>query len=64
MGDAYFLAEGNREQLVSAIQALAPAHGYPVFGVKGGKLNPISDVPVPPDVAAIIPRVPRAPSVP
>jgi len=54
------LAEGRFDELGAAFDAVARTRGRPNFGAKGKQLPPISPVPAPQEVAASIPRVPRA----
>jgi hypothetical protein len=61
--DAYFLAEGNREQLDRVFDALRERYGAPRFGKQGERLDPISDRPLSRELIAALKALPRAPVV-
>ncbi len=56
--DAYFLAEGSKEELNAVFARLEKQYGVPVFGGEGGTLDPISDKSVPPAVVEALKRPP------
>lgn len=58
--DAYFLAEGRKEDLETIFNELPNKYGVPVFGEKGKRLDPISDRPVPPKVIEALKKLPHA----
>jgi hypothetical protein len=58
--ESYFLAEGSKAELNAVFAKLEKTCGKPVFGNEGGKLEPLSDKPVPPKVAEALQNLPRA----
>ena len=61
--DAYFLAEGGKEQLAATFASLEPEYGRPIFGEKRQRFPPISDKPAPVDVMAMLKHLPHAAAV-
>ena len=45
--DAYFLAEGDSQELTALFAKLQKQYGKPEFGQEGKPLDPISDKPIP-----------------
>jgi len=58
--DAYFLAEGGKQQLASVFSELEKEYGRPVFGGRGKELKPISDKVLPSAVLDALKALPRA----
>jgi hypothetical protein len=61
--DAYFLAEGESQQLRTLFAKLQKQCGKPVFGQEGKPLGPISDKPIPAKVVRELKALPRADKV-
>lgn len=60
---AYFLAEGSKDALEKTFAGLEKDYGKPVYGVRGQRLEPIPDAPVPATVVSALAQLPRAPKV-
>ena len=60
---AYFLAEGSKAALDKTFAELEKGYGKPVHGVKGQRLEPIPDAPLPAAVVSAVERLPRAANV-
>jgi len=60
---AYFLAEGSKDALEKTFTGLEQDYGKPVHGVKGQRMEPIPDVPVPAAVVSALEKLPRAAKV-
>ena len=63
MHGAYFLAEGSKDALERTFAGLEQGYGKPVYGVKGQRMEPIPDVPVPAAVVSALAKLPRAAKV-
>jgi hypothetical protein len=61
--DAYFLAEGSDSNLNDLFGKLKGKHGEPVMGVKGKKLEPISDLPLEKKLIDALKHLPRVQEV-
>ena len=57
--DAYFLAEGDADQLMAVFSKLEKKYGKPIMGEKGKKLEPISDIPLDKKVIAALKKLPH-----
>jgi hypothetical protein len=60
---AYFLAEGSKAALDKTFVELEKGYGKPVYGVKGQRLEPIPDAPLPAAVVSALEKLPRAANV-
>ena len=60
LNDAYFLAEGDAEQLKEAFSKLEKKYGKPIMGEKGKKLEPISDVSLDKKLITALKKLPQA----
>ncbi|MGA2033261.1 MAG: hypothetical protein ABSG68_13465 [Thermoguttaceae bacterium] len=60
MHDAYFLAEGDTEQLKTVFLKLERKYGKPIMDEKGKKLEPISDISLDKKVIAGLKKLPHA----
>ena len=58
--DAYFLAEGSDANLTDVFAKLKGQYGEPKMGVKGKKLEPISDIPLEKTLIDALRHLPRA----
>jgi hypothetical protein len=63
LGDAYFLAEGDKGRLEAVFGGLKTQYGEPLFGGEGKKLEPVSDKPVPAEMIEGLKNLPRAKKV-
>jgi hypothetical protein len=63
LGDAYFLAEGEKSKLDAVFDSLKEKYGSPVFGEKRGELKPITDKPLPQEFVKQLAAVPEADQV-
>jgi len=58
--DAYFLAEGDADQLKAVFSTLERKYGKPIMGEKGKKLEPISDISLDKKLITALKKLPRA----
>ncbi len=58
--DAYYLAEGDADQLTRLFALLEPKYGKPASGGKDVKLPPIADQAMPPELIEALQNLPRA----
>lgn len=58
LGDAYFLAEGDKAKVTSVLADVQEKYGQPVFGGEK-KLEPISDRPLPEPLVDALKKVPK-----
>jgi hypothetical protein len=62
--DAYFLAEGGRQELKTLFGELQKQYGKPTFGQEGKQLGPISDKPLSAGTMRELKALPKADKVP
>ncbi len=58
--DAYFLAEGDADQLKVVFSKLEEKYGKPIMGEKGKRLEPISDISLDKKLIAALKKLPQA----
>lgn len=58
--DAYFLAEGDANQLKAVFSKLERKYGKPIMGEKGKKLEPISDISLDKKLIVALKKLPQA----
>ncbi len=63
LGDAYFLAEGDKVALDAVFSKSEAKYGKPIFGDNGKKLAPISDKPLSAKAISVLTHLPHAKKV-
>jgi hypothetical protein len=63
LGDAYFLAEGDKVALDAVFSKSEAKYGKPLFGGNGAKLAPISDKPLGAKAISVLTHLPHAKKV-